>query len=199
MRYSSTAVEFPNENSHKPNVQKRNQRKRGGWALARLLAFVWCPLRGRVLCSLRPPAQPPENPHAGAGMQRARRTRSGLRHRPRCAHYLPSPPPLYGGERCPPPDGRGLFCAVSGASRPRPLGGLNSATLLRAAFALVAAVRAPPSLYMAAYILQAAIYRSGGRAPRGGALTRPPAARPAPQLRGLLWRAFVAGFCAVGR
>ena len=144
-------------------------------------AVGWCPsarysvvsASQAFLYSLRPPTQPPENPHEAATAW----------------------PLLFGGERYSPLlRSREIICAVSAPTRSRPLRGL-----LRVAFAgclcaelLLLALPLPPRPNMAGYFQQPAIlwpWREGGASKRGAPTPCP--RRPAPPT--FLWRAFVAG------
>lgn len=123
------------------------------------------------LCSLRPPTQPPENPHAGAGYVARGAGRALLTSFPApVPHYPHTPAPALRGRAVSAAYGRGLFCAVSGASRPRPLGGwLRLALPQGAGQTWLAMFHSPP------YYGQPL----GGRVPQGGAHTLPPSTRPA--------------------
>lgn len=149
------------------------------------------------LCSLRPPTQPPENPHAGAGEQRARQGGGApASHSLPCRALSLLARPRSTGESCvrrlrP----RDFLCGVGGYSPPsasRAFAGCFCGLLLRG----VAAARAPPRGWpnMAGYVPQPAILWPAPRGARsaGGRPYPAPVGPPRPILCGLLLRFLLA-------
>ena len=130
-RYGSTAVEFPNEIHQNPTKQRPSGENRGGsgW-YARPRAKCGVRYRGLFYARCaRPPLRPlrraycaPLYPHAGAGYVARGAGRALLASFPApVPHYPHTPAPALRGRAVAAAYGRGLFCAVSGAARPRPL------------------------------------------------------------------------------
>lgn len=143
---------------------------------ARTCAKGWCPLKRAFLCALRPPTQPTENPHAGAGYVARGAGRALLASFPAHApHYPHTPAPAHRGRAVSAAYGRRLFCAVSGASRPSPLGGWLRPVLPQGA----------GQTWLDIFnILPYYGQPLGGRVPQGCAHTLHPSSRPAQSFAG---------------
>lgn len=174
--------------------QTREASRAVGWCpFAR---WVWCPLRGLFYARC---AHPPNRPNPPRGSGRAARAAgrgcSCVAFPPLPRTLFTRPPPLFGGERCPPPTAAGLLCGVGGFSPPsasRAFAGCFGGLLLRG----VAAARAPPRGWpnMAGYVPQPAILWPApwGARSAGGRPYPAPVVPPRPILCGLLLRSLLA-------
>lgn len=79
----------------------------------------WCPLRGLFYARCAHPPNRPKTPTRERAMWRAGRGGHSLRRSPLPSRTIPiRPPPLYGGERCPPPTAAGFFVRCRGLLAP---------------------------------------------------------------------------------
>lgn len=146
--------------------------------------MVWCLLRRLFYTRCAHPPNRPKTPTRERASSARGRAGVLLRRIPSpAAHYLQSPAPALRGRAVSAAYGRGISCAVSGASRPRPLRGL-----LRVAFAgcfcggwLRLALPQGAGQTWLAMFHSPPYYGQplGGRVPQGGAHSLPPSARPA--------------------